>query len=114
MNALDAFVAETRALFARESDVEKRWTSLDPILAKLLADPHVQDAGRSWPECRVIDLVRPYEIHSEDTMGERAVAVIIRSELSGGFMQGRYKPDTNGYWQGLGPRQTRLPFFSKA
>ena len=60
-----------------------------------------------------IDLVRPFEIHSEDTLGERAVAVIVRSELSGGFMQGRYQPETNGYWQGLGPRQTRLPFYSR-
>ena len=58
-----------------------------------------------------IDLVRPFEIHSEDTLGERAVALIVRSELSGGFMQGRYAPETNGYWQGLGPRQTRRPFF---
>lgn len=198
MTAFDAFVAETRALFGRESDVEKRWTSLDPILAKLLADPRVKEAAQSWPACHVvdnrvdnllfyedpdykfvinglvfgegdngaasrihdhahiytlygllgghqriqryerlddgtkpdyaeirkiaesecgpgeIDLVRPFEIHSEDTMGERSVAVIVRSELSGGFMQGRYKPDTNGYWQGFGPRQTRLPFFPEA
>jgi hypothetical protein len=196
MTALDRFVAQTRALFARDADVDKRWTMLDPILAGLLADPAVVAASRAWPECHVIenrvdnllfyedpdykfvinglvfgeadnaaasrihdhahiytlygllaghqriaryervddhskadyaeirktsesecgpggiDLVRPYEIHSEDTMGERAVAVIVRSELSGGFMQGRYKPETNGYWQGLGPRQTRLPFFS--
>lgn len=58
-----------------------------------------------------IDLVRPFEIHSEDTLGERAVAVIIRSEKSGGFLQGRYVPDTNGYWQGYGPRQTPISFF---
>lgn len=196
MTALDRFVSETRALFGREADLEKRWTALDPSLAALLADPKVVEASKVWPECHVvegrvdnllfyedpdykfvinglvfgeadngaasrihdhahiytlygllgghqriqryerlddrtrpdyaeirktsetecgpggIDLVRPFEIHSEDTLGERAVAVIVRSELSGGFMQGRYKPDTNGYWQGLGPRQTRLPFFS--
>jgi hypothetical protein len=58
-----------------------------------------------------IDLVRPFEVHSEDTHGERAVAVIVRSELTGGFMQGRYQPESNRYWQGLGPRQTRLPFY---
>ena len=39
-----------------------------------------------------IDLVRPYEIHREVNTGERAVAVIIRSEKSGGFNQGRYEP----------------------
>jgi hypothetical protein len=193
--ALDRFVSKTRALFAHETDLEKRWTSLDPILSELLRDPAVVEASKAWPECHVvdnrvdnllfyedpdykfvvnglifgesdngaaarvhdhghiytlygllaghqriqryerlddrsksdlaeirktsdsacgpgeIDLVRPFEIHSEDTMGERAVALIIRSELSGGFMQGRYKPDSNGYWQGLGPRQTRLPMF---
>jgi hypothetical protein len=196
MNALQAFVRDTRAVFGRETDPEKRWTSLDPILAALLADPDVIAAAKAWPACHVadgrvdnllfyedpdykfvinglvfgeadngaaarihdhahiytlygllgghqriqryerlddrsrtdyaeirkisetecgpggIDLVRPFEIHSEDTMGERAVAVIVRSELSGGFMQGRYDPETNAYWQGLGPRQTRLPFFS--
>jgi len=38
-NALDRFVSKTRDLFARETDLEKRWTSLEPVLAELLADP---------------------------------------------------------------------------
>jgi hypothetical protein len=193
--ALDRFVSQTRALFAREADSEQRWTSLGPILAELLADPAVISASKKWPNCTIvdnraenllfyedpdygfvvnglvidasgytttarihdhahiytlyglldghqrieryrrlddgskndyaeiaktvdsacgpgeIDLVRPFEIHSEDTLGERAVAVIVRSEKSGGFLQGRYLPDTNGYWQGYGPRQTPTPFF---
>lgn len=58
-----------------------------------------------------IDLVRPFEIHSEDTSGERAVAIVIRSEKSGSFLQGRYVPDSNGYYQGYGPRQTPTSFF---
>lgn len=53
-----------------------------------------------------IDLVRPYEIHSEVTIGERTVAVIIRSQKAGGFNQGRYNPETNQYYESLGPRQT--------
>jgi predicted metal-dependent enzyme (double-stranded beta helix superfamily) len=53
-----------------------------------------------------IDLVRPYEIHTEVTVGERTVAVIIRSQKGGSFNQGRYNPDTNEYWESLGPRQT--------
>jgi hypothetical protein len=53
-----------------------------------------------------IDLVKPYEVHTEITVGERTVAVIIRSEKSGGFNQGRYDPETNRYWESLGPRQT--------
>jgi len=53
-----------------------------------------------------IDLVRPYEIHTEVTVGERTVAVIIRSQKGGSFNQGRYNPDTNEYWESLGPFQT--------
>ena len=193
--ALDRFISKTRDLFASESDPERRWTALGPILAELLADPAVVEASKKWPECQFvdnrienllfyedpdykfvinglvkeatgyssaarihdhahiytlyglldghqrieryerlddrskpdhaeirktsdtacgpgeIDLVRPFEIHAEDTLGERSVAVIIRSEKSGGFLQGRYQPDKNGYWQGYGPRQKPLPFF---
>lgn len=53
-----------------------------------------------------IDLVKPYEIHTEITVGERTVAVIIRSQKGGEFNQGRYLPDKNGYYESLGPRQT--------
>jgi hypothetical protein len=44
MNALERFVGATRALFERETDLETRWTSLDPILADLLSDPAVLEA----------------------------------------------------------------------
>ena len=60
-----------------------------------------------------IDLVKPYEIHTENTVGERTVAVIIRSEKSGGFNQGRYNPETNEYWESLGPRQTPVSMFGE-
>ncbi|HLH22122.1 MAG TPA: hypothetical protein VK066_06345 [Chloroflexota bacterium] len=189
-NALERFVSKTRELFAREPDLDKRWTALTPILAELLADPEVVEASKSWPDCvpadgraenllfyedpdfgfainglvkgrarqgararihdhahiytlygvldgherieryeRVddrsrpnyaeirqtadlhvgpgeIDLVRPYEIHTEVTVGERTVAVIIRSQKGGEFNQGRYDPETNEYYESLGPRQT--------
>ncbi|HUY07068.1 MAG TPA: hypothetical protein VMU99_07410 [Acidimicrobiales bacterium] len=194
-NALDVFISTARDLFSRESDPERRWEQLSPILSDLLADPDVIAASKNWPECvprdgraenlifyedpdygfavngltkgegriawersqtsrhlhdhahiytlygvldgherieradRIddgsrpdyaeirrtadryvspgeIDLVRPYEIHREVSVGERAVAIIIRSQKSGGFMQGRYDPETNRYWEGLGPRQT--------
>jgi predicted metal-dependent enzyme (double-stranded beta helix superfamily) len=196
-NALERFVAKTRALFAVENDPEKRWTSLKPILAELLADPEVKEAAKSWPDCvpadgraenllfyedpdfgfaingltkgaarqgvrarihdhahiytlygvldgreRVeryerlddrskpgyaeikkasdvlvgpgeIDLVRPYEIHTEVTVGERAVAIIIRSQKGGGFNQGRYNPEKNEYYESLGPRQTPVEMLGK-
>jgi predicted metal-dependent enzyme (double-stranded beta helix superfamily) len=189
-NALERFVRKTRELFAAEPDPERRWASLSPALAELLADPEVIAASQSWPECvpadgraenlifyedpdygfaingltkgpsrsgararihhhahiytlygvldgheRIeryerlddrskpdyaeirqtadlqvgpgeIDLVKPYEIHTEITVGERTVAVIIRSEKAGGFNQGRFEPETNRYYESLGPRQT--------
>jgi predicted metal-dependent enzyme (double-stranded beta helix superfamily) len=55
-----------------------------------------------------IDLVLPYEVHRENTIGERTVAVIIRSEMGGTFNQGRYIPEKNEYFESLGPRQTRV------
>jgi predicted metal-dependent enzyme (double-stranded beta helix superfamily) len=55
-----------------------------------------------------IDLVPPYEIHAEESGDDRTVAIIIRAEKAGGFLQGRYDPATNKYWQGYGPKQ--LPY----
>src|SRR5712692_9267533 len=191
-NALERFVSKTRELFAREPDLEKRWTALSPILAELLADPEVVEASKGWPDCvpadgraenllfyedpdygfaingltkgdarqgerarihdhahiytlygvldgheRIeryerlddrskpdyaeirrtadmhvrpgeIDLVKPYEIHREISVGENTVALIIRSQKGGSFNQGRYDPETNRYWESLGPRQTSV------
>lgn len=200
-NALGQFVAETRALFGRKADPEKRWTALAPVLAKLLADHDVLEASRRWPECVIqdgraenlifyedpdfgfvvnglvkdkarrdydrsnqprlhdhahlytlygvldgherveravrvddrsrpdyakvemtssvevqpgeIDLVKPYEIHREVTVGERTVAVIIRSAKGGSFNQGRYDLATGRYWESLGPRQTPCDMFAQ-
>lgn len=55
-----------------------------------------------------IDLVPPYEIHAEESGEERTVAIIVRAEKAGGFLQGRYDPATNRYWHGYGPKQ--IPF----
>jgi len=189
-NALDRFITKTRDLFAEETELDKRWDLLTPILAELLADPEVQEASQHWPDClpvdgraenllfyedpdygfaingltkgmdragartrihdhghiytlygvltgherierydRIddrsrpdfaeirkavdsfvgpgeIDLVKPYEVHSEVTVGERTVAVIIRSQKAGEFPQGRYDPETSVYFESVGPRQT--------
>ena len=59
--------------------------------------------------CRVspgdVDLVRPWQIHAEGSGDERTVAIIVRAEKAGGFLQGRYDPANKKYWQGYGPRQ---------
>lgn len=60
-----------------------------------------------------IDLVRPYEVHTELTVGERTVAVIIRSQKGGDFNQGRYIPEKNEYYESLGPRQTPCEMLPK-
>jgi predicted metal-dependent enzyme (double-stranded beta helix superfamily) len=52
-----------------------------------------------------IDLVPPYEIHAEESGEERTVAIIVRAEKAGGFLQGRYDPATKKYWRNYGPEQ---------
>src|SRR2546425_11501994 len=195
--ALDRFISRTRELFAKEPDLDKRWTALSPILAELLADPEVREASKRWPDCvpadgraenllfyedpdygfaingltkgaarqgqrtrihdhahiytlygvldgherieryeRIddrsrpgyveirkssdrlvgpgeIDLVRPNEIHTEITVGERTVAEIIPTQEGGGFNQGRYNPESNEYYESLGPRQTPVEMLPK-
>ena len=72
---------------------------------------------RKTSDCLVgpgeIDLVKPHEIHTEVMVGERTVAVIIRSQKGGGFNQGRYNPETNEYYESLGPRQTPVEMLPK-
>ena len=58
-----------------------------------------------------VDLVRPFEIHHERSLGERTVALIIRSEKTGDFLQGRYDAETGDYWQGYGPRNVSVEMF---
>ncbi|MBI2538291.1 MAG: hypothetical protein HYY83_08130 [Deltaproteobacteria bacterium] len=52
-----------------------------------------------------VDLVPPYQIHAEESGEVRTVAIIVRAEKAGGFLQGRYDPAAKKYWQGYGPRQ---------
>ena len=52
-----------------------------------------------------VDLVRPWEIHAEHAGPARTVAVIVRSEKSGGFIQNRFDPETGAVEQYLGPVQ---------
>ncbi|HXG50318.1 MAG TPA: hypothetical protein VNN77_02805 [candidate division Zixibacteria bacterium] len=191
-SAVQKFIASARALFAREPDAARRWESMIPLLAELLADGSVREQSRSWPSCSQggeraenllfyedpeykfvinglikaprsrtqihdhahnwtlygvldgtetieryerlddgskpdyalirrtatmtvgpgkIDLVPPYQIHAEESGDERTVALIVRAEKAGSFLQGRYDPETNRYWQGYGPKQ--IPYVLK-
>ena len=49
----------------------------------------------------------------EITVGERTVAVIIRTQKGGEFNQGRYVPEENRYYESLGPRQTPCEMLPK-
>jgi len=53
------------------------------------------------------------EIHQEITVGEAAIALILRSEPSGSCMQGRYDLETGAYWEGLGPHLVAADMFPK-
>lgn len=55
-----------------------------------------------------VDLVPPCQIHAEESGEERTVAIIVRAEKAGDFLQGRYDPATKRYWQGYGP--TQIPY----
>ena len=60
-----------------------------------------------------IDLVKPYEVHAEVTVGEKTIAVIIRSQKGGTFQQGRYDVTSGDYFEGLGPWQTEVEMLPK-
>ncbi len=71
----------------------------------------IEQVGNFKVEPGSVDLVRPYEVHAERSLGEQTVAVIIRSEKSGGFLQGRYNAETGEYWEGYGPKQREVEMF---
>ena len=71
----------------------------------------IEEVGNFKVEPGCVDLVRPYEIHAERSLGEQTCAVIIRSQKSGEFMQGRYNLETGAYWEGLGPVQREVEMF---
>jgi predicted metal-dependent enzyme (double-stranded beta helix superfamily) len=52
-----------------------------------------------------VDVVPPGIIHAEYAGDERTVAVIVRSERVGGFMQGMFDPATGAVSQAPGPEQ---------
>jgi predicted metal-dependent enzyme (double-stranded beta helix superfamily) len=196
-NAMERFIAKTRDLFAEESDLDKRWELLRPVLAELLADPEVIEASQRWPETGAgpdgratnllfyedpdykfvinglarsanrpvgarsrihdhghiytlygvltgherieryeriddrsrpdyaeirrtvdvlvgsgdIDLVLPFEVHSEVATGEARTAIVVRSEDGGAFDHGRYDQDTFAYYESPGPLQVPAEMF---
>ncbi len=56
-----------------------------------------------------MDIVKPWSIHAEQAGADGSVAVILRSEKPGGFLQGRYDSETGKYWRGTGVKQIPYP-----
>jgi len=52
-----------------------------------------------------VDIVPPRMIHAEFAGPARTIAIIVRSEKVGGFMQGRYDPATGRTGEAPGPEQ---------
>ena len=50
-SASQRFVSAARELFAEESEPEKRWEKMKPLLSELLADPDIKAQSASWPAC---------------------------------------------------------------
>jgi predicted metal-dependent enzyme (double-stranded beta helix superfamily) len=69
----------------------------------------VHEAGRRNVGPGALDIVEPWSIHAEEAGADGSVAVILRSEKPGGFLQGRYDTETGKYWRGRGVRQIPYP-----
>ncbi len=89
--------------------VEKleRYSRLDDGSRDGYAELKLDSVSESGPG--TVDLVPPYDIHSEKGGPGRSVAVIVRSErVAGRVLQGRYDPEAKTTHQGEGP--TQVPF----
>ena len=89
--------------------VEKleRYSRLDDGSKEGYAEIHLDSVTEGGPG--TVDLVPPFDIHSEKGGPARSVAVIVRSErLAGRVLQGRYNPEAKTTHQGDGP--THVPF----
>jgi predicted metal-dependent enzyme (double-stranded beta helix superfamily) len=58
-----------------------------------------------------IDLVKPFEVHSEVATGEARTAIVVRSEDGGAFDHGRYDLETSVYYESPGPVQVPADMF---
>jgi predicted metal-dependent enzyme (double-stranded beta helix superfamily) len=56
----------------------------------------------------VVDVVRPWLVHSETSLDQRAVAIIVRSQKLGTFQQNHFDPAARTVSQGPGPKP--LPY----
>jgi predicted metal-dependent enzyme (double-stranded beta helix superfamily) len=67
----------------------------------------LEEDGDYYVKPGFIDVVPPRMIHAEFAGPARTVAVIVRSEKVGDFMQGRFDPATGAETEAPGPEQVR-------
>jgi len=85
----------------------ERYSRLDDGTKEGYAELRLDSITEGGPG--TVDLVPPFDIHSEKGGPGRSVAIIVRSErLVGRVLQGRFDPKTNSTSQGGGP--TQIPF----
>ena len=85
----------------------ERYSRLDDGTKEGYAELRLDSVTEGGPG--TVDLVPPFDIHSEKGGPGRSVAVIVRSErLAGRVTQGRYDPEAKTTHQGEGP--TQVPF----
>jgi len=65
----------------------------------------IEPAGEIEVGAGYIDFVPPWAVHAEYNGPQRTVAVIVRSEKSGGFVQNRFDPVSDAVDQYYGPIQ---------
>jgi hypothetical protein len=56
-----------------------------------------------------VDVVPPHEPHAETSGDRPTVAIIVRSERIGGFLQNMYDPNTGAVEHRPGPAQIPFP-----
>lgn len=85
----------------------ERYSRLDDGSREGYAEIRLDSVTEGGPG--TVDLVPPFDIHSEKGGAARSVAVIVRSErLVGRVLQGRFDPEAKTTHQGEGP--TQIPF----
>ncbi|MFI5266206.1 MAG: hypothetical protein ACHQ7M_02395 [Chloroflexota bacterium] len=68
----------------------------------------LRPAGMIDAQAGVVDVVPPWLVHSETSLDQRAVAIIVRSQKLGSFQQNHFDPAAHTVSQGPGPKP--LPY----
>ena len=71
--ALSDFIAQTHAIWARESDMKSRMEQTQVLLTALVRNPAIQDSAKNWPST---EGHKNLLLHTDDTYGFIINAVV--------------------------------------